>query len=100
MFSSIPTIRPGAGITLVQTSGDAERVLDKLMSLPKHYHACDTEVANIDVTTQSPVGNGNVICATVYSGPDVDFGTGSRLWIDNMDSSQVRLLQRQLMAAH
>jgi len=94
-FSTATKPLPGAGITLVQTEGDAKRVLDQLMSLPKHYHACDTEVANIDVTSQSPVGNGNVICATVYSGPEVDFGSGPRLWIDNLDASQVRNGRRQ-----
>ncbi len=89
-LSTATKVVPGAGITLVQTPGDAKRVLDQLMSLPKHYHACDTEVANIDVATQSPVGNGNVICATIYSGPEVDFGSGPRLWIDNLGSSKVR----------
>jgi len=34
------------------------------------------QVINIDVKNQSPVGNGHVICATIYCGPDVDFGSG------------------------
>jgi hypothetical protein len=33
------------------------------------------------------VGNGRVICASVYSGPDVDFGNGPYLWIDNIDKA-------------
>jgi len=42
------------------------------------------QVINIDIKGQSPVGNGTVICASVYCGPDVDFGTGPTLWIDNL----------------
>ena len=33
------------------------------------------------------MGNGRVICASVYSGPDVDFGAGPRLWVDNLDDA-------------
>ncbi|KAG2498231.1 hypothetical protein HYH03_003981 [Edaphochlamys debaryana] len=37
------------------------------------YFACDTEVAYIDVTTQTPVGHGVVLCFSVYGGDDLDF---------------------------
>ena len=40
------------------------------------------QVIDIDIKGQSPVGNGTVICASVYCGPDVDFGAGPVLWID------------------
>jgi hypothetical protein len=47
-------------------------------------HAWDTEVVGLDLDTQSPVGHGQVICASFYSGPDVDFGSGPLVWIDNL----------------
>ena len=53
------------------------------------YHACDTEVCDIDLKRVGPVGNGKVTCASIYSGPDVDFGAGPGgvLWIDNLDEA-------------
>ncbi|KAI2490046.1 DNA polymerase A domain [Fragilaria crotonensis] len=55
------------------------------------FHACDTEVMDIDLKTVGPVGNGYVTCVSVYSGPDFDYGLGdgpgSTLWIDNLDDS-------------
>lgn len=49
------------------------------------YHACDTEVVELDLSEESPVTKGRVICATIYVGPDVDFGNGPRIFIDNLD---------------
>ncbi|RHZ25230.1 hypothetical protein DYB26_012463, partial [Aphanomyces astaci] len=75
-------------VTMVQDKQSAKRVLDILESLgPGHMHACDTEVANIDVKKVGPVGNGNVTCLSIYSGPDVDFGNGPYVWVDNLDSA-------------
>ena len=37
------------------------------------YHAVDTEVSHIEVADQTPVGHGNVICFSVFCGPDVNF---------------------------
>ena len=31
----------------------------------------------------SPVGNGKILSAQAFCGPDVDFGNGPRLFIDN-----------------
>jgi hypothetical protein len=39
----------------------------------KVFFACDTEVAGIDVKTQSPVGHGTVICFSIYAHPQADF---------------------------
>ena len=52
--------------------------------------AADTEVAYIDVKTQGPVGNGRVICLSLYGGPDVDFGDGpgSAVWVDNFGAAE------------
>jgi hypothetical protein len=78
------------GITVVSTRAAAQRVMDIISKLPlTTYHAWDTEVAAIDVTNQSPVGHGRVICASMYSGPNVDYGSGPGVWIENMDDAQV-----------
>jgi DNA polymerase-1 len=46
-------------------------------------HAWDTEVVDLDLEEQSPVGHGRVICASLYSGPTVDYGGGcARVWVD------------------
>ena len=46
-------------------------------------HACDTEVADIDIK-RSPLGQGRVICVSCYSGPELDLGSGpgAALWVD------------------
>ena len=78
------------GTTIVRDRDTAKKVLRILQLLEDdgdRVHACDTEVANISLKDQSPVGNGRVICASVYSGPDIDFGSGPRLWIDNLDDA-------------
>ena len=69
------------GVTIVQNEQQARRALQVLMSEPvrSRFHACDTETTGIDVKAQSPVGNGMVICASVYCGSDVDFGNGFAL---------------------
>ena len=75
----------------MRTKADAQRVVSIIRSLPPStYHAWDTEVAGIDLTCESPVGHGRVICASMYSGPHVDYGSGPRLWIDNLDDAEVR----------
>lgn len=56
--------------------------------LTRRYFACDTEVSGIDITEESPVGHGTVICFSIYAGPDADFrirGEGKpqpRIWVD------------------
>jgi DNA polymerase I len=83
---STPSIADG--VTVVATPADAARVLDIMAKLPKStLMAWDTEVVDLDLTTQSPVGNGRVICASVYAGPNVDWGGGPKLWIDNLDAA-------------
>ena len=83
------------GVTVVQDKETAEKVLAKLMTLTKHYHACDTEtigtylisrnyvisdeLIDIDLGVESPVGHGKIICASIYCGPDIDFGNGPRV---------------------
>ncbi|KAF4038940.1 DNA polymerase family A [Phytophthora infestans] len=76
-------------VNLIQDEEGARRVLQKLEELgPNHFHACDTEVAQIDVKAVGPVGNGVVTCLSLYSGPDVDYGNGPYVWVDNLDSAE------------
>lgn len=55
--------------------------------------AWDTETINIDAKEQSPVGNGKIICASVFAGPDVDFGSGPRLFIDNYADAEGTIME-------
>ena len=83
-------------VRIVNTIKDAEYILQILNSLADKdlIWACDTEVADIDLKTQGPVGNGHVVCVSIYGGPTVDFGAadgdgmGKALWIENLDESE------------
>ena len=78
------------GVTIVRTKEQAQIVLNHLYAAdPSIYHACDTEVMEIDLGTKGPIGNGYVTCVSIYSGPEFDygFGPGTALWIDNLDDS-------------
>jgi hypothetical protein len=74
------------GVTAVRSKEAAKKAVRVWIQAAKQGNrvfAVDTEVANIDLSFESPVGHGNVICASVYGGPDLDFGNGPKLWIDN-----------------
>jgi hypothetical protein len=80
------------GVTIVRTKEQARIVLEKLNQAdPAIFHACDTEVMDIDLKSVGPVGNGYVTCASIYSGPTFDYGLGDEpgacLWIDNLDDA-------------
>jgi hypothetical protein len=71
-------------VYIVDSKETALRALEVLKAHPDHVWGCDTEVADIDVKKVGPVGNGRVICASIYGGDDVDFGGGkTALWIKN-----------------
>jgi hypothetical protein len=70
-------------VTTIQTKEEAKKALEILYKNPQAIWACDTEVVNIDIHEQGPVGNGKVICASVYGGEDINFGNGPTLWIEN-----------------
>lgn len=62
--------------------------------LPKHhiivtsFSACTIflQVAGIDVKQETPVNHGEIICFSVYSGPQATFGNGkSCIWVDVLD---------------
>jgi hypothetical protein len=65
---------------------DARSAASAVQVLRQHtdlVHACDTEVAELDIR-RSPIGQGRVICVSIYSGAEIDFGSGRgrALWID------------------
>ena len=84
--------KPEKGTTIVRTVEDARRVIKILESLDDRIHAWDTETIGIDPKKVSPVGHGRVLCAQCFVGPDINFGNGPRLFIDNYaDSADVIL---------
>jgi hypothetical protein len=79
-------------VTIVRTVQDARTVMERLMNADESlFHACDTEVMDLDLKTVGPVGNGYVTCVSIYAGKDFDYGLGDGpgtvLWIDNLDDA-------------
>ena len=73
----------------ISDTATATAVVARLLAMdPTTIHACDTEVADIDVK-KSPLGQGRVTCVSLYSGPDADYGRGpgQALWIDTSDEA-------------
>lgn len=58
------------------------------MQYPDRVCAWDTETIGVEVKVESVVGKGSVICASAFIGPDVDFGNGPRLVIDNFADAE------------
>ena len=75
------------GVTIVKDPQSAETALRVLLKNKPRVHAWDTECIDIEVKEQSPVGNGRIISAQAFCGPDVDFGNGPRLFIDNFGTN-------------
>lgn len=72
----------------------AKEIVKKLTNQYRHLvHACDTEVAGIDVKQETPVNHGEIICFSIYSGPQATFGNGkSCIWVDVLDGGGKDLL--------
>lgn len=85
------------GITVVDTVEKARRAVQALEAHPDHVWGCDTEVADIDVKTQGPVGNGRVICLSIFGGMDVDFGDGpgKALWVETETAAESEAAERE-----
>lgn len=77
-------------IFIVDNVKDAKIVVGKLMGEYRNLvHACDTEVADIDVKTESPVGHGKIICFSIYCGSEASFGGDkSCVWVDILDGGE------------
>ncbi|KAJ0047140.1 hypothetical protein Pint_04190 [Pistacia integerrima] len=82
-------------VVVVDNISAAKKVVKMLTQQYRHLvHACDTEVAKIDVKQETPVDHGEVICFSIYSGPQADFGDGkSCLWIDVLDGGRDLLIE-------
>lgn len=70
-------------VTIVRSKEHARKCVEILFQYKDRFHAWDTETVGINPKEQSPVGNGKIICLSCFIGPDVDFGNGPRLFIDN-----------------
>ncbi|CAB4308202.1 unnamed protein product [Prunus armeniaca] len=65
-------------VLVVNSVSVAKKVVKMLTDQYRNLvHACDTEVAKIEVKRETPVDHGEIICFSIYSGPGVDFGNGS-----------------------
>ncbi|RDX63967.1 DNA polymerase I B, chloroplastic/mitochondrial [Mucuna pruriens] len=83
-------------ILVVNNISLAEEVAKMLTVNYRHLiHACDTEVAKIDVKQETPVDHGEIICFSIYSGPEADFGGGkSCIWVDVLDGGGKEILDK------
>ncbi|XP_027341576.1 DNA polymerase I A, chloroplastic/mitochondrial-like isoform X2 [Abrus precatorius] len=74
----------------------AEKVAKMLTVNYRHLiHACDTEVAKINVKQETPVDHGEIICFSIYSGPEADFGGGkSCIWVDVLDGGGKEIMNK------
>ncbi|KAK3219030.1 hypothetical protein Dsin_013000 [Dipteronia sinensis] len=81
-------------VRVVDNIAAAKEVVRKLTGQYRHWvHACDTEVAKIDVKHGTPIDHGEVICFSIYSGTEADFGDGkSCIWVDVLDGGGSALL--------
>ncbi|KAH1239493.1 DNA polymerase I A, chloroplastic/mitochondrial [Glycine max] len=81
-------------ILVVNNISLAEEVAKMLTVNYRHLiHACDTEVAKINVKQETPVDHGEIICFSIYSGPEADFGGGkSCIWVDVLDGGGKEIL--------
>ncbi|KAL8505596.1 hypothetical protein ACS0TY_016731 [Phlomoides rotata] len=82
-------------VLLVDSIPAAREVVRMLTIQYKDFiHACDTEVANIDVKDETPVDHGELICFSIYSGPKTDFGDGKTcVWVDVLDGDGKDLIK-------
>ncbi|WVZ87156.1 hypothetical protein U9M48_033843 [Paspalum notatum var. saurae] len=84
------------GKVLVVDNVKSARAVVQLLTTKyrKFIHACDTEVANIDVKQETPVGHGKVICFSIYCGAEADFGNGKKcIWVDLLNGGQDVLME-------
>ncbi|KAK7387061.1 hypothetical protein VNO78_27551 [Psophocarpus tetragonolobus] len=83
-------------ILVVNNISLAEEVAKMLTVNYRHLiHACDTEVAKIDVKQETPIDHGEIICFSIYSGPEADFGGGkSCIWVDVLDGGGKEIINK------
>ncbi|KAF7831385.1 DNA polymerase I A, chloroplastic/mitochondrial-like [Senna tora] len=81
-------------ILVVDNISLAKKVVRMLTNKYRHLvHACDTEVAKINVKEETPVDHGEITCFSIYSGPQADFGNGKTcIWVDVLDGGGKEIL--------
>ncbi|KAJ4827344.1 hypothetical protein Tsubulata_003300 [Turnera subulata] len=81
-------------VLVVDSVSMAKQVVSKLTNQYRHLiHACDTEVAKIDVKVETPIDHGEIICFSIYCGSEADFGNGkSCIWVDVLDGGKSDIL--------
>ena len=82
-------------VFIVEDVETARAVVERLLAMPADtIHACDTEVAHLDLS-KGPIGQGTVTCVSVYSGPHADYGRGpgQALWVDTTDPAVLSALR-------
>ncbi|RVX04014.1 DNA polymerase I A, chloroplastic/mitochondrial [Vitis vinifera] len=68
-------------------------IVDDIYVAKKNCQEAHHSVANIDVKRETPVDHGEIICFSIYSGPEADFGNGkSCIWVDVLDGGGRDLL--------
>lgn len=73
------------GITYVRTVEEADKVMAQLQRLtgPSDFHALDTETRGW-APKMSRYSHGEIICMSIYCGDGHDFGSGPRIFVDNL----------------
>ncbi len=85
---------PPPGTTIVATASQLAPVLKRLMEETRgRMVAWDTETIDLDIKRESPIGAGRVLCLSAFAGPEIDFGSGPRLFIDNFGVNSCNLPQ-------
>ncbi|GJN39544.1 hypothetical protein PR202_gb28669 [Eleusine coracana subsp. coracana] len=86
-------------VMIVDNIESARSVVQLLTTKYKGFiHACDTEVSNINVKEETPVGHGEVICFSIFSANSdsqaADFGNGKTcIWVDVLDGGRDVLME-------
>lgn len=77
-----------SSVTQITTTSEAISAVNTLYKYKDRVHAWDTETIDVNIKEESPVGKGKVICASAFIGPEVNFGSGPKLFLDNYGKSQ------------
>lgn len=71
------------GYTIIRNKEDIYKLLDILDKNKNKIHSWDTETIDVDAKLETPVNKGKIISAQLFIGPEIDFGSGPRVFIDN-----------------
>lgn len=71
------------GVNIITTPEECKRCVDILMNSEEAIAAWDTETMDLDIKQEAPVGRGKILCASFFAGPFLNFGRGSKVFVDN-----------------